>query len=89
MALMSEKKKELVTTFARRPNDTGSPEVQVALITERVRYLVEHLKVHRKDHHTKKGLLDLISKRKKLLKYLKETDYSRYRDLIKRLGLRK
>ncbi len=89
MALIKEKKQEIMAEFARKPNDTGSPEVQVAILTNRIKYLVEHLNVHKKDFHTKKGLLDLISKRKKLLKYLKEKDFQSYKNLIDKLGLRK
>jgi len=89
MALTKEKKQEIMAEFARKPNDTGSPEVQVAILTNRIKYLVEHLNVHKKDFHTKKGLLDLISKRKKLLKYLKEKDFQSYKNLIDKLGLRK
>jgi len=89
MALTKEKKQEIMAEFARKPNDAGSPEVQVAILTNRIKYLVEHLNVHKKDFHTKKGLLDLISKRKKLLKYLKEKDFQSYKNLIDKLGLRK
>jgi len=89
MALTKEKKQEIMAEFARKPNDTGSPEVQVAILTNRIKYLVEHLNVHKKDFHTKKGLLDLISKIKKLLKYLKEKDFQSYKNLIDKLGLRK
>ncbi|HOJ49793.1 MAG TPA: 30S ribosomal protein S15 [Spirochaetota bacterium] len=89
MALTKEKKQEVMAEFARKPSDTGSPEVQIALLTNRIKYLVEHLDVHKKDFHTKKGLLDLISKRKKLLKYLKEKNFQSYKNVIEKLGLRK
>jgi len=77
MALTKEKKQEIMAEFARKPNDTGSPEVQVAILTNRIKYLVEHLNVHKKDFHTKKGLLDLISKRKKTIKILKRKRLSK------------
>lgn len=89
MALSKEVKQQIVADYARKPKDTGSPEVQVALLTKQIQDLVEHLKVHAKDKHSKKGLLDMISERKKLISYLKDQDYNRYKELIGRLGLRK
>jgi small subunit ribosomal protein S15 len=89
MALTQEKKQNIIAEFATKPKDTGSPEVQVALLTKQIERLVEHLKVNKKDKHSKKGLLDMISKRKKLIKYLKKVNYEGYQELIKRLGLRK
>ncbi|HCL56083.1 MAG TPA: 30S ribosomal protein S15 [Spirochaetia bacterium] len=89
MSLAKEKKQQVISEFTRKPQDTGSAEVQVALMTARIQSLVEHLKIHKKDVHSKKGLLTLISSRKKMLKYLKNNDYDRYRELIKKLGIRK
>lgn len=84
-----EGKTQVIENFKRKEGDTGSPEVQVALLTERITYLTEHFKVHKKDFHSKTGLLKLVGQRRKLLNYLKNTDIQRYRDLIERLGLRK
>jgi small subunit ribosomal protein S15 len=84
-----EGKTKVIETFKRKEGDTGSPEVQVALLTERITYLTEHFKVHKKDFHSKTGLLKLVGQRRKLLNYLKNKDIQRYRDLIERLGLRK
>lgn len=89
MALTKEKKQQIIADYARKPQDTGSCEVQVSLLTERIQYLVEHLKAHKKDVHSKRGLLNLISQRKKLLAYLRKQSFARYKDLIGRLGLRK
>lgn len=83
------KKSELITKFARSEGDTGSPEVQVALLTERITELTEHLAVHKKDHHSRRGLLKMVGKRRNLLNYLKDKDIERYRALIAELGLRK
>ena len=82
-------KAQIMQTYARHEGDTGSPEVQVALLTERINHLNEHLKLHTKDHHSRRGLLKLVSQRRKLLDYLKKTDAARYQDLIGRLGLRR
>ena len=82
------RKQELVTEFARKTGDTGSPEVQIALLTERIVGLTEHMKVHKKDHHSRRGLLLLVSQRKDLLHYLERKDEERYRALIARLGIR-
>lgn len=89
MSITIDKKEELIHTFARKEGDTGSPEVQVALLTERIKNLTEHVGIHKKDFHTRRGLFVLVSKRRKLLSYLKKTNEAGYLDLIKRLGLRK
>ncbi len=82
-------KQDIIERFARTPGDTGSPEVQVALITQRVTHLTEHLKVHKQDHHTRRGLLMLVGQRRRLLNYLRDKDIDRYRALISELGLRR
>jgi len=82
------KKPGIIDEFRTHPGDTGSPEVQVALLTRRIQYLTEHFKTHKKDFHSRRGLLRLVGRRRRLLEYLKRKDISRYRDLIKRLGLR-
>jgi small subunit ribosomal protein S15 len=87
--LSKERKTELIGTFGVHENDTGSPEVQIALLTERINYLTEHFKVHKKDHHSRRGLLKLVSQRRKLLDYLKRKEFKRYRDILNQLGLRK
>jgi small subunit ribosomal protein S15 len=84
-----EKKGELIQKFQRHVGDTGSPEVQIALLSERIAYLTEHFKVHIKDHHSRRGLLKMVGQRRRLLEYLKQCDLERYRTLIKELGLRK
>ncbi len=89
MALQVEQKAKVVKTFQRAGNDTGSPEVQVALLTERINGLTDHFKTHVKDHHSRRGLLKLVSQRRKLLDYLKVSNADRYRGLIEQLGLRK
>ena len=89
MALSKDKKKDIVSEFARGKGDTGSVEVQVALLTERINRLTDHMKDHAHDYHTNRGLLQLVGKRKSLLDYLKRTDVQRYRELIKKLSLRK
>ena len=89
MALTKEKKSAIVAEYARGKNDTGSVEVQVALLTERINELTDHMKEHKHDYHTNRGLLKMVGKRKSLLDYLKEEDVQRYRDLIKKLNLRK
>ncbi len=89
MVLSPEDKRQIIDKFKRSENDTGSPEVQIALLTERIRYLTEHLKVHKKDHHSRRGLMKLVGQRRRMLEYLKRKDISRYRELIQRLGLRK
>ena len=82
-------KLEIIKKYGRSEGDTGSPEVQVALLTERIKSLTEHLKVHKKDHHSRRGLLMMVGQRRGLLKYLEKTDIERYRSLIEELGLRK
>ncbi len=89
MPLTKERKTELVGNFQRHDKDTGTPEVQIALLTERITYLTEHFKVHKKDHHGRLGLLKLVGQRRRLLNYLRSTSVDRYRDTIARLGLRK
>lgn len=87
--LDEDKKKDIITTHKKHDNDTGSPEVQIALLSARIEYLTEHFKVHKKDHHSRRGLLKLVGKRRRLLDYLKNTQIDRYRDIIQRLGLRR
>ncbi len=89
MPLVSERKKELIGQFRRHPSDTGSPEVQISLLSERIRYLTDHFKTHLKDHHSRRGLLKLVGQRRHLLDYLKAKDLERYRTVIQRLGIRK
>ena len=89
MSLTVEAKREIVGKFGRADNDTGSAEVQVALLTARINELTEHLREHRKDHHSRRGLLMLVGKRRRLLNYLQRSDLDRYRALIKELGLRR
>ena len=89
MAFSKEKKTEVIGGYKTHDNDTGSPEVQVALLSERINYLTEHFKTHAKDHHSRRGLLMLVGKRRRLLDYLKAKDAPRYTDLIKRLNIRK
>jgi len=89
MPLHRAVKSELVDRFGRHDNDTGSPEVQIALLTERINYLTEHFKVHKQDHHSRRGLLRMVGRRRRLLDYLKGKDVQRYRVLIKDLGIRK
>ena len=88
MGLTQEKKRELVGKYGRSENDTGSAEVQVALLTERINELTEHLRSHTKDHHSRRGLLMLVGKRRRLLQYLERSDLERYRSLVGELGLR-
>ncbi len=89
MPLSSESKSNIVAEYARAKDDTGSPEVQVALLSKRISELTDHFGEHKKDHHSRQGLLKMVNKRRKLLDYLKEKDQDRYRELIKRLGLRR
>jgi small subunit ribosomal protein S15 len=89
MSLSSETKRNVIDEYARGEADTGSPEVQVALLSKRIAELTEHFAQHKKDHHSRQGLLMLVNKRRKLLDYLKAKDQDRYRDLIERLGLRR
>lgn len=87
--LSKEKKEAIIAEYGKTPTDTGSPEVQVALLTARITELTEHLKVNQKDHHSRRGLLKMVGQRRGLLEYLKKNDINRYRTLIERLGLRK
>ena len=89
MPLAAERKSTVVSKFARKAGDTGSPEVQIALLSERITYLTEHFKTHVKDHHSRRGLLMMVGKRRRLLDYIKSKDVKRYEALIGRLGLRR
>ena len=89
MAQSAVKKNEIIEKFKLHTSDTGSTEVQVALITDRIQYLTDHFKTHKKDHHSRQGLLKLVGQRRSLLDYLKKKDVSKYRDLIEALGIRK
>lgn len=89
MAYTSENKKQVIDQLKIHDSDTGSPEVQVGLLTHRIGYLTEHLKIHKKDHHSRRGLLMLVGKRRRLLNYVKKKDVKRYRTLIETLGLRR
>ncbi|MGH1350717.1 MAG: 30S ribosomal protein S15 [Methyloligellaceae bacterium] len=89
MSVTAERKQELIKEFATKDGDTGSPEVQVAVLTERIVNLTEHFKTHKKDNHSRRGLLKMVSQRRRLLDYVKANDDARYQDLIKRLGLRR
>ncbi len=89
MVLEPEQKQEIVKKFQKHPKDTGSPEVQIALLTARINHLTEHFKTHPKDHHSRRGLLKMVGKRRKLLEYLKREDFERYQKVVKKLGLRK
>lgn len=87
--MTKERKEEIINTYKRDEKDTGSPEVQIALLTERITELTEHLKVHTKDNHSRRGLLKMVGKRRNLLNYLSKKDIQRYRDIVEKLGLRK
>jgi len=87
--MLAQEKEEMIRQFKLHESDTGSPEVQVAILTHRINYLTEHLKVHKKDHHSRRGLLILVGRRRSLLDYVKKKDVNRYRSLIERLGLRR
>lgn len=89
MTLTAEQTGKIIAEYGHDEKDTGSPEVQVALLTARIGYLTEHFKTHKQDHHSRRGLLKLVNQRKRLLGYLKKNDSSRYRSLIERLGLRR
>ena len=89
MAVLQERTKELVTAYQLHGTDTGSPEVQVALLSDRITYLTEHFKTHKADHHSRRGLLKLVGQRRRMLDYLRSRDFQRYRSVIERLGLRK
>ena len=89
MVLTSEAKKEIIDRFKVNEKDTGSPEVQIALLSSRIQYLTDHFKLHKKDHHSRRGLLKLVGKRRRLLNYLKKKDAEKYRAVIKELNIRK
>jgi small subunit ribosomal protein S15 len=89
MTLKKDRKSEIVSEFRQHESDTGSPEVQIALLTERIRELTEHFKIHKKDHHSRRGLLKLVGQRRRLLDYLKRRNFGRYKEVIERLGIRK
>lgn len=89
MPLAKEKKEVLIGKYKLHEHDTGSPEVQIALISERISYLTEHFKLHKKDHHSRRGLLKLVGQRRRLLNYLKDKDVDRYQEIIKKVGIRK
>ncbi len=89
MALAQERKQQLIEEYRTHESDTGSPEVQIAILTEKINYLNEHLRTHKKDHHSRRGLLKMVGQRRHLLNYLKENDIQRYRNLIEKLGLRR
>jgi len=89
MALSPEKKQEIIRKYQVHENDTGSPEVQIAILTSRINYLTEHLKEHKKDHHSRRGLLKMVGQRRGLLNYLMKTDIERYRKIIADLGIRR
>ena len=87
--LATEKKQEIINTFKKHDTDTGSPEVQIAILTNRITYLTEHFKIHKKDHHSRRGLLKLVGQRRRLLDYLKGKEVDRYKTVIERLGIRR
>ncbi len=89
MVLTAEAKKEVIDRFKLNEKDTGSPEVQIALLSSRIQYLTDHFKVHKKDHHSRRGLLKMVGKRRRLLNYLKKRDMEKYKSVIKELGIRK
>ncbi|WP_010530670.1 30S ribosomal protein S15 [Lentibacillus jeotgali] len=89
MAITKERKNEIISEYKVHENDTGSPEVQIAVLTEDITKLNEHLRVHKKDHHSRRGLLKMVGRRRNLLNYLRNKDVTRYRELIKKLGLRR
>lgn len=87
--MTKERKQEIINTYKREENDTGSPEVQIAILTERITELTEHLKIHKKDNHSRRGLLKMVGKRRSLLKYLAKKDVNRYREISEKLSIRK
>lgn len=87
--LATEKKQEIINNFKKHEGDTGSPEVQIAILTERITYLTEHFKMHKKDHHSRRGLLKLVGQRRRMLDYLKSRELDRYKQVIERLGIRR
>ena len=89
MSLTKDEKQEVIKEFGSKDNDTGSPEVQIALLSERITYLTDHFRTHKKDHHSRRGLLKIVGQRRRLLDYLKSKDVDRYRTVIKELGIRR
>lgn len=89
MSLQTEKKQAIIDKYKLHETDSGSPEVQIAILTERINYLTEHLKIHKKDHHSRRGLLKMVGQRRGLLNYLKNNNFDRYRSIIDKLGLRR
>jgi small subunit ribosomal protein S15 len=89
MTVATERKSDLISKFRQHETDTGSPEVQIALLTDRIQHLTEHFKTHTKDHHSRRGLLQLVSQRRSLLDYLMKSEFQRYRKVIKELNIRK
>ncbi|MCK5232639.1 MAG: 30S ribosomal protein S15 [Desulfobulbaceae bacterium] len=89
MTLKTEKKQDIIEKFNLHDTDTGSPEVQIALLSARITYLTDHFKIHKKDHHSRRGLLKIVGQRRRLLSYLKNVNIDRYRSIIKELGIRK
>jgi small subunit ribosomal protein S15 len=89
VVLSTQDKKDLINQYKRHDSDTGSPEVQISLLTHRIQYLTEHLKLHKKDHHSRRGLLMLVGRRRRLLNYVKNNDVQRYRSILDNLGLRR
>lgn len=87
--LATEKKQDIIKTYMLHEKDTGSPEVQIAIMTERITYLTEHFKIHKKDHHSRRGLLKIVGQRRRLLDYLKSKDVNRYKVVIEKLGIRR
>jgi small subunit ribosomal protein S15 len=87
--LVTDKKQEIINKFKLHDSDTGSPEVQIAILTERITYLTEHFKVHKKDHHSRRGLLKIVGQRRRLLDYVKKKDDARYKTIIEKLGIRR
>lgn len=88
MSLNQEQKLQIITEHGRGESDTGSPEVQIALLSERIRYLTEHFKTHKHDHHSRRGLIKLVGQRRRMMRYMNRTDHSAYRALIQKLGIR-
>ncbi|WP_418790176.1 30S ribosomal protein S15 [Phosphitispora sp. TUW77] len=89
MVLATDQKKQIIEKYKLHESDTGSPEVQIAILTERIIYLTEHLKIHKKDHHSRRGLLKMVGQRRAMLNYLKKNNFDRYRQIIEKLGLRR
>jgi len=87
--LATEKKQEIINNFKKHDGDTGSPEVQIAILTARIVYLTDHFKIHKKDHHSRRGLLKLVGQRRRMLDYLKSRDFDRYKNVIEQLGIRR